>query len=517
MQLFHDKIPATLETISLTRRALRRALSEVRLSEEVIDDLQLLWSEIAVNAVTHSDPGPREIECRILIRGAQIGIEISDDGVPFSDFEKHFRAENNGLDQLEALNPMAPTSGRGVHLVRGLTDSFTYQPGPPNRFTLWRRLAKRQPVILIAEDERVLAESYALGLHPTYRSVIVESVEDALARLAQTPIDLVLADYHLVDGTGRNLAEAMERMADRLPVPLILITGDRNPDLEREMLELGFEAALQKPVSAAKLADHIALALRRTERRRASHFRHFGVAAAQLLTSAVPAELPAHALRHHSKVADLGSGDAVLHLKGATRERIVLIDVMGHGLGAHAGAIAFAAIVRALHAEAGEGGPAHLLGMISHALYSDQALGRLIATLLVVDCLHDGRMEIAAAGHPPPVRISAAGIAQVLAGGPLPGFSATMIYEQTEFRLGAGERLLCFTDGLDPTGLSAGERLPDWCSRALSESVSLPLDSAMDHVVAAIQKSVGPEPGDDWTVLLLEGASQAASARPERR
>lgn len=504
MQLFRETCAATLKDVSLMRRALRRALMEIRLAEEVVADLQVLLQEIAVNAIEHSEQKPTWLEIKVRIRGAQIGLEIIDDASPFFSFDDKYAESLPKITQIKGLNSALTACGRGIGLVRDFADSVDYQAGPPNHFIIWRELSKRQPTVLIVEDERVLAETYALGLYPTYKTIIADSVEEALASLDHVPIDLVVADYHLADGTGRTLAETMEIYPDRLPVPVILITGDRNPDVQREMLKIGVEASLQKPVSKQLLHDNIRLAIGRAERRRASHFRHFAAAASKLLTPVVPSHLRHFRLGYHSKVADLGSGDAVLHLIGDNRDRLILMDVMGHGLGAHSSAIALAAIARAIHAQNPDCAPHVFLTEISKALYADMTLGQLISTMLVIDLLEEGTIEISSAGHPPPVCVGKSGIRQIQVNGPLPGFAADADYESQSLKLSANERLVCFTDGLDPIGLSAGEEVPYWLSNAFNKAIDFSMDDAMATFVRAIQDVVGPEPDDDWTLIALE-------------
>ena len=504
MQLFSEKCPATLRDVSLVRRSMRRALTELRMSEELVDDLQLIISEIAVNTIEHSTQKPTEFEFRVRIRGSEVGVEIIDDASPFDNFDDKFGIFAPELQEVKGLNTALTASGRGIELVRDFADDIVYQPGPPNHFIAWRRLSKRQPSVLIVEDERILAEAYALGLYPTYRTIIVDSVEEALATLDHTTIYIVVADYHLTDGTGRVLAETMENDPDRLPVPIIMITGDNSVELRRDMLEIGVETALQKPVSKQELDDHIRLALLRSERRRTSHFRHFGAAAARLLTLKIPQQIGDFSLGHYTNVADLGSGDAMLHLTGGGRDRVVLMDVMGHGLGAHSAAIALAAIARAIHSQRRDSSPNAFLMELSNALFADLTLGQLISTMLVIDLIGNGDVEVASAGHPNPVIVRSNSVEQIDITGPLLGFAPNVDYECRKFTLQAGERLVSFTDGLDPMSLSAGEELPEWMSKALIDTLHQPLAGGMDDLLTKVRSVVGPEPDDDWTILALD-------------
>ena len=79
-----------------------------------------------------------------------------------------------------------------------------------------------------------------------------------------------------------------------------------------------------------------------------------------------------------------------------------------------------------------------------------------------------------------------------------------MDYDCHQFSLNEGERLVSFTDGLDPKGLSAGEELPEWMSQALVDSLPSPLENGMEDLLAKVRAVIGPEPGDDWTIIALE-------------
>ena len=122
----------------------------------------------------------------------------------------------------------------------------------------------------------------------------------------------------------------------------------------------------------------------------------------------------------------------------------------------------------------------------------------------MVDLLDQGSVEISSAGHPPPVLVSKGGSEQINCTGALPGFSLDADYESHVLSLSQSERLICFTDGLDPIGLSAGEPLPDWLANSFVSALNQPMDAAMGVYVDAVQEAVGPEPDDDWTLIAFE-------------
>ena len=80
MKIFDEWRPASLENVSWIRRTMARRLVDLRLSEDILDDLQLIVSEIGSNAVMHGRPLPGVLAVRVDIEGADLRIEIEDDG-----------------------------------------------------------------------------------------------------------------------------------------------------------------------------------------------------------------------------------------------------------------------------------------------------------------------------------------------------------------------------------------------------------------------------------------------------
>jgi len=56
-----------------------------------------------------------------------------------------------------------------------------------------------------------------------HRPILVGSVEEAIATVAQTPVDLIIADYRMPKHTGSRPLSILEKEGYRLPV--IIMTG----------------------------------------------------------------------------------------------------------------------------------------------------------------------------------------------------------------------------------------------------------------------------------------------------
>ncbi|MFG1412563.1 SpoIIE family protein phosphatase [Xanthobacter sp. VTT E-85241] len=502
MDLFEARRPATLESISWIRKALRRELAQLRIGADISDEVVLALVELATNAVQHARPPARELIVRVRLEGILLTLDLVDDGGPFLGFAAAWEAAS--------LTRMAPDaeSGRGLPLARHFLDQVRYEPGPPNRFLLRRQLARRRPQVLVVEDEEILLETYLGLLEPHYRVIAARDLRSALLLARETKVDLILTDFHLGSEPGTALVAALEEDRDRPPIPIVMITADSS--VRTRALELGIDTFLTKPVTPEALLETIQLTLTRALRQRLRLFRYFGTTLGQLVQPNLPQALGPFALALLHETADIGGGDLVVHLPRPGRERIVMVDVMGHGIDAKAGAIVHAAMVRALDLDPSLS-PGRFLARWSDLIFGEPAFDAAIATALVVDLLADGTIEIASAGHPHPMILSATSARAVACEGPLLGFADRPRYEDMRLTLAPGERLLLATDGLDPAELASGGNCPDWLVGEVQSRAALPLSAAAGRTAARIAARLGPDPQDDWMLILLERSDTAAS------
>lgn len=499
MRLFDECRPGTLADVSYLRRAVGRELQNLRIPFDLANEVLLAIAEIATNAVGHGTPAPSEIGLTIDLVGASLRIEITDNGGAFADFERLWKAAR--VKDIVASG----TSGLGLSLTQAILRDVTYTPGSPNRLVGWRPLRRQRPAILILEDDPTLLRLYGMVLKDRYRIYSATSVEDALLIASTSTIDLILSDYHVGEEVGTGLLKELERDAERLPVPVVMMSADRNLTTRASADRFGIEEFLLKPVSPAALSAAVAQALAKSSRRLTGLFRYFGASVERLLAPPVADDLKqlGGALRQAN--ATVGGGDFLLHLKAQHRDRFVLADVMGHGLQAKAGAIAHAASMRAIHAATdAAAGPGAFLATLSQLMRRDPALSETILTVIVADRLADGTLEVASAAHPAPVVVSRSGAAAIDVGGPLLGLFDGAAYQTARIAPREGARLALVTDGVEPRHLAGGGDLPGALVERLQASLASPVDAAADDAAAWVLSTHGPSPGDDWTIMLLE-------------
>jgi len=87
-----------------------------------------------------------------------------------------------------------------------------------------------------------------------FEVTIARSVAAAIAAAAAEPLDVLVSDIGLPDGSGYDL---LRQLRSAGPLPAVALSGlDRAADLERAR-EAGFDEYLTKPVAIAQLVDAI--------------------------------------------------------------------------------------------------------------------------------------------------------------------------------------------------------------------------------------------------------------------
>ncbi len=141
--------------------------------------------------------------------------------------------------QLDAILNEAPP--------RGGLETFNSSPN-------YQRLL----TVLIIEDERSL--SHALEIRLRKSGFDVEAAFDGLSGLEKCRTlepDLVLLDLCLPRMSGFKLLQTYQADTTIARVPVVIMTGNPDPDIARKVSKWGAERIFQKPVRQAKVVRAI--------------------------------------------------------------------------------------------------------------------------------------------------------------------------------------------------------------------------------------------------------------------
>jgi two-component system response regulator AtoC len=191
------------------------------------------------------------------------------------------------------------------------------------------------PTLLIVEDEAVLARNLAKTF--TLRGFEVHhagTVADAQRIVSVTPVDVVLLDLRLPDGSGMEVLDSLVTVDPDLPVVMMTAYGSVADAVQA--MQRGARDYVQKPFELDEIQLKVENALRSTrQRREISYYRERGAATGSILgESAVAQRLRALVTR----VARMTSGP------GAPAPTVLLLGETGTGKG-H--------VARTLHAAGG--------------------------------------------------------------------------------------------------------------------------------------------------------------------
>lgn len=125
--------------------------------------------------------------------------------------------------------------------------------------------------VLIVEDDRsqgLFAQTILRGAG--IQSHVVGEATEVMAALRQLKPDLVLMDLHLERLTGTDLTGMIRREGGFEHMPIVFLTGDPDPERQFEVLELGADDYLSKPVRPRLLISAVQNRIKRARALRES-------------------------------------------------------------------------------------------------------------------------------------------------------------------------------------------------------------------------------------------------------
>lgn len=497
MNLFSQTVGATLPELAELRQQFARIAADLSLPDGLADDLGLAIAEIGANAICHAFPRPSRLGLAVTADGKGLTAELTDDGGAF-----------DGFAELWAALPTAPEdplaeSGRGLWLARAATDALRYNSEGGNRWSLRRNFRRGRPSILVIEDDEIMLAVYHAILGADHLLTCVRSIAETRALGLPLQFDLIIADFHIHDGTADELLAELDRNGAGLLMPVIIVTGDTTQTVDKAAARLGAHSVLAKPLHFRQTRAAVAQALNAAAAQKLRHARQFLSALHSLTPHCRSASVHGFRLEARMQNAAVGSGDLFLDLGGNDRRRFVLADLMGHGVKAQARAALFSGMIFGLQDACRELPPGNFVNALSRALCRSAMTERLIGTVLVIDLLADGTLELASGGHPAPALFGEAATESLVLPGFLPGLTNTASSQTVRLKLMPGELLAAVTDGLAPEASSLLGSMPQNMVEMISASRALPLDEAADQLERAFAAECSYRPDDDWTLVLV--------------
>ncbi len=184
---------------------------------------------------------------------------------------------------------------------------------------------------------------------------------------------------------------------------------------------------------------------------------------------------------------------------------VVMADVSGKGFPAALLMGVARSMVRNLSSVSSS--PGDTLSRVNKILYQTDLGAMYVTIFLGWYNTRTGSLRYANAGHPRPFRMVAAGGAVPFGEvtGPILGILDVDQYEEKEDRLGVGERLVLYTDGVTEARRSDGEFFGyDRLARLLGRLAGEPVNRMVELMAEEVDEFQDHQRQDDTTVLALQ-------------
>jgi len=391
--------------------------------------------------------------------------------------------------------------------------------------------------VLIVDDAQLYRKLLASLLKQWGYAVLeAENGEQALALLAQYPVNLLISDWEMPVMDGLTLCQTVRKQVKQRYVYVILLTARESVEDLRAGFAAGADDFLRKPVNQVELQArlHAGERILRLEENLEHRNRRLSLALQQIeldLQAAAALQqsiLPPRAIRHGAYAADWlfipsawVSGD-IFHFFPLENQTVGFysVDVAGHGVSAAMMSVAVArqflhgrTVERFLFNRNGITPPAEVVSMLNQRFVAQSSDVTSYFTMVygVID-MASGAGSLCQAGHPTPFIASPSGeIRHVGEGGPPVGLLQDMEWETVPFSLGPGERLCLYSDGISECENLAQEMFGATRFEALLSSLAiLPIKALLTEVQANLNRwrdlaaDSAAAGGDDISLLIIE-------------
>ena len=381
-----------------------------------------------------------------------------------------------------------------------------------------------------------------------YKVRPVPSGKLALLAARRDPPDLILLDINMPEMNGYEVCEHLKADDKLKGIPVIFISALTEQLDKVKAFAIGGVDYITKPFQMeelhARVETHLKLRrlqieLEETNARLAKANGRMSrdlKAAAKIQETFLPREVPrvpgtdfAWIYRPCDELA--GDGLNVIPL-GDGKVGLYILDVSGHGV---ASALLSVTLSRLLSPPSEPSSilirdgdardrfditpPAEVAARLNRLFPFDPATEQFATMVYGILNAATGEFRYVSAGHPGPVHLPSGADPVILESQGFPIGLADEAYEERSVRLGAGDRLYLYSDGvpeaMDPAGKQFGDaRLLE----AIGQGRSEPLQEGIATLLGEIARWHGSErPQDDISILAVEVSVASAVARARRR
>ncbi len=112
--------------------------------------------------------------------------------------------------------------------------------------------------ILLIDDEPLVRRTFALALpYEGFEPMTAANGVEALQRIAEGVPALIMLDLHLAGVSGETVLEQLRALPECHDLPVIILSGSDEAEIQSRAQELGAQGWLRKPYTLVELARKI--------------------------------------------------------------------------------------------------------------------------------------------------------------------------------------------------------------------------------------------------------------------
>lgn len=311
--------------------------------------------------------------------------------------------------------------------------------------------------VLVADDQADVLHAIALLLKlEGFESKTVMHPAAVIEALGQSEFDLLITDlnYTLDTTSGTEGLDLISSIRKINPtVPVLVITAWGTIELAVEALQRGASDFIQKPWTNSALIQKARDLIERAEQVRKANVE---AEEEQQLSKEIQRKLLSLNLPHQHGITVSGDSRSMRYVGGdychlttltPTKFSVSIADVAGKGvpgalLTASLRGLEKSVITHDVH-------PQQLCSSLNDALTEIMPIGKFVSFFFAIIDTESRMLCYCNAGHNPPILVRADGTAlELRVGGGVLGLFSEWTYEQTQFKLESGDRIVLYTDGI---------------------------------------------------------------------
>lgn len=397
--------------------------------------------------------------------------------------------------------------------------------------------------VLVVDDSALQRRIVTLNLKKW--GVVIfeaESGQKALDICRTEKIDLIISDWVMPEMDGLEFCLEFRKLSRKRYGYFILLTSKSDKNDVAQGLDAGADDFLSKPVDSAELKARIRAGARVLEMEQKLLLQNDVVNSAlqelRGLYDAINRDLVEAGKLQHSLIPvrhkKLSNADVSLlfksssHVGGdlvgffnysASKVGLFSLDVSGHGISSALLTVRLAgyfnpynkaqniAFDRLLDGSYRHRSPKEISQLLNEQMMDEMDIEHYFTLAFAEVDLSTGHVEMVQAGHPHPVVFNPeTGVRYLGSGGPPIGLLPDVVFENFEFTLKAGDRLLLYSDGVTECQNTAGnlfdeDGLQNFLTRKLDSSGPELFDDIMWELTNFSQ---GEPFGDDISAILMK-------------